>query len=295
VNKRCLRAFAPLLLLCTRPAPAADDVKVTASAVEDQRFSDEKYGGLTVELLLKGGAVADVKALRVKVTSARDDLGSVLTRPDKDERPADFEEFSPDRQPLPKVRLKSPRRDAASMELAGEIELFLPGRDPATKQRFDQFLKRLDAPIANPALKAAKVEITPLSAKEYAARQVKNRPTKEQIIAEGKKHGASDEEIKKVLEMMDALASLGGEAPTETSVLLETKDPDGRIIAIDVVRADGAELHSSSRGSNGGREQKLQKIDLDAKPPADAALLVTLRTAKSVVTVPFSLKEVALP
>ena len=33
---------------------------------------------------------------------------------------------------------------------------------------------------------------------------------------------------------------LGGEAPTETSVLLETKDPDGRIIAIDVARADGA-------------------------------------------------------
>jgi hypothetical protein len=37
------------------------------------------------------------------------------------------------------------------------------------------------------------------------------------------------------------------------------------------------------------------KIDLSEKPPADAALVVTLRTAKSLVTVPLNLKGVSLP
>jgi len=94
---------------------------------------------------------------------------------------------------------------------------------------------------------------------------------------------------------MDALASLSGEPPSETSILLETKDPDGRIISVDVVKADGTELRAPSRGSSGGRERKLVKIDLSEKPPADAALVVTLRTAKSLVTVPLNLKGVSLP
>ncbi len=141
----------------------------------------------------------------------------------------------------------------------------------------------------------AKVEIAPLSAKEYKARQVKNRPTREQIMAEGKKNGVPEAEIQKVIERMDALAARGGGEPSENSVLLEMKDPDGKIISIDVVRADGAELHVSSRGTSGGRDLKLMKIDLSEKPPANAALLVTLRTAKSLVTVPLNLKEVVLP
>ena len=181
------------------------------------------------------------------------------------------------------------------MDVSGEVELFLPGRDPNTKQRFDQFLTRLDKPISSSALKSAKVEITPLSAKEYKAREAKNRPNKEQIMAEGKKAGASDAEIQQALALMDALASLGGEEPSETSVLVETKDPDGKIISVDVVRADGGELHANGRSTSGGREKKMMKLDLSEKPPADAALVVTLRTAKSLVTVPLSLKEVSLP
>jgi hypothetical protein len=49
------------------------------------------------------------------------------------------------------------------------------------------------------------------------------------------------------------------------------------------------------RDSSGGNENKLIKIDLAEKPPADAALLVTVRTAKSVVSIPMAFKEVALP
>ncbi len=284
-----------LLLLLAPSLPAAEDVKVAAGAVEDQRSSDDRFGGLSIELLLKGSAVADVKALRVRVKSAKDDAGAVLYKPNRDDKPADFEEYDANRRPGPEVRLSSPSRDASTVDVAGEVELFLPARDPSTKQRFDGFLGGLDKPITSTALKSAKVEITPLSPGGYKSRQEKNRPSKEEIRAEGKKHGASDAEIEQALKLMDALASLSGEAPSESSVLLETKDPEGRIIAIDLVRSDGAEIHAPSRSSSGGRGLKMVKINLSEKPPADAALVVTVRTAKSLVTVPLDLRGVALP
>ena len=289
------RVVLPLLLLVLSAPLAAEDVKVTAGTVEDQRFSDERFGGLSIELQLKGADVEGVKAVRVKVKSAKDDAGTVLYKPEKDDKPKDFEEFSAKRQPGPSVHLTSPSRDASTVDVAGEVELFLPARDPGTNLKFERFLAGLDRPLSSSVLKSAKVEITPLSAKEYKVRQEKNKPTKEEIIAEGKKRGVSDKEIEEALSMMQALASLSGEPPSETSVLIETKDPDGRIIAVDVVKADGSELHAPSRGSDGGRERKLVKIDLSEKPPADAVLAVTLRTAKSVVTVPLNLKGVALP
>ena len=287
--------LASTILLVVSPLLAAEDVKVTAGSVEDQRSSDDQFGGLTIGLVFKGSLMADVKAVRVRVKSARDDAGTVLSKPERDETPKDFEEYEANRQPGPEVRLPSPSRDASTVDVAGEVELFVPARDPNTKQRFEQFLAGIDKPIASAALKSAKIEITPLSPAQYKSRQEKNRPTKEQLIAEGKKRGASDAEIQQALKLMDALAGLSGEAPSENSVLLETKDPDGRIIAIDVVKPDGAEIHASARETNGGRDLKLVKIDLSEKPPADAALSVTLRTPKSVVAVPIDLRGVALP
>jgi len=286
--------LAPCLVLLTSPLLAADDIRVAPGSVEDQRFSDPRFGGMSIELRLSGAGLADVKALRPRVKSAKDDRGAALYKP-KDDKVPDFEEFSPDRRPGPRVNLSSPGRDASSVEVAGELELFIPARDPNTKQKFEKFLSRLDKPISSSALKASRIEVTPLSAAAYKARQQANRPTKEQITAEGKKHGASDAEIKQAIAMIEALASLGGEEPVETSVLIETKDPDGKIISIDVVGADGKELHAPSRGSSGGNDNKLLKIDLSEKPPADAGLLVTVRTAKSVVAIPMNFKEVALP
>jgi len=288
-------AFAALVLTVASPLFAADEIKVSVANVEDQRFSEDRFGGLTIELQLTGTAAAEIKAVRVNVKSARDDGGTTLNKPGKEERARDFEEFSVDRHPGPEIRLSNPRRDASSIEVAGEVELFIPARDPGTKQKIDKFLSQPDKPISNASLKSAKVEITPLSPKEYKARQAKGRPTKEQIAEEGKKHGASEKEIQEALALVDALSALGGEEPSDNSVLLETKDPDGRIISVELARADGSELHSQGRSSNGGRELKMMKIDLAEKPPADAALVVTLRTPKSVVTVPLSLKEVALP
>ncbi len=276
-------------------AASAQDIKVAAGTVEDQRASDSRMGGLTIELALSGGSLADVKALRVRVKSAKDDVGTTLVRPASDDKPAEFQEFSTDRRPAPHLSLLNPSRDASKVNVSGDLELFIPARDANTKQKFEKVLTRLDKPLSSPVLKAAKVEITPLSSEAYQKRELASRPTKEQIMAEGKKHGASDEEIQAAIGMITALSALQGEAPDEKTVLVATKDPDGKIISVDLVAADGSELSAPSRGTSGGGEDKLVRIDLSEKPPADATLLVTLRTAKSILTVPINLKEVALP
>ena len=155
--------FAPLL--------AADDVKVAPGTVEDQRFTDSRMGGLTVELKLTGAALKDIKAVRMSIQSAKDNVGTELYKPAKEEKAPEFEEFSENRQPGPKFSLANPSRDATSIEVNGEVELFMPSRDPATVQKFPKPFAKPDKPIASPALKSAKVEITPLSAAAYKDRQ----------------------------------------------------------------------------------------------------------------------------
>ena len=289
------RSLALWVVLLASPLLAADDVKIAPGTVEDERFSDGRMGGLTVELKLTGAGIKDVKAVRTRVKSAKDNLGTELYKTGKEQKATDFEEFSENVRPGPKLSLANPSRDATSIEVTGEVELFIPSRDPGTVQKFEKAFSKLDKPIGGPALKSAKVDITPLSPAAWKTRQQQNRPTPEQIREEGRKAGASEAEIQQAIKLMDAMASIGGEEPGETSVLLETKDPDGRIISIEVAGPDGSELHAGGRSSTGGRDLKLVKIDLDRKPPADAALVVTLRTPRSVVSIPVKWKEVALP
>lgn len=293
-------ALVPLALALTAPVALAQSIKIVPGSVEDTRASTASFGGLSIELKLSGDGVPDVKGLRWSLKSAKDDQGTALFKPDPKAKAMDFEEFSIDRRPGPKMRLSNPARGASSVEVRGEVEIFVPKKDPNATQKIAAFQSRLDKPIANPTLKSAKVEITPLSPAGWKSRAAnKKPPTKEEIIAEGKRRGASDKEIEEMVGMLGLIAALGslgaGEEPGETSVLFEVKDSEGKVLGLDVAGSDGSELHASSRSSSGGGETKMVKIDLSEKAPADAVLVVTLRTSKSVITIPLSWKEVPLP
>jgi hypothetical protein len=67
VTLRNPRVLVPVVFLLVSPLFAAEDVKITAGTVEDQRFSDDRFSGLSIALVLKGSGVADVKAVRVRV------------------------------------------------------------------------------------------------------------------------------------------------------------------------------------------------------------------------------------
>jgi hypothetical protein len=215
-----------MLLFFSWPLVAADDIKVAAGTVEEQRYSDPSFGGLTVELQLAGETVKDIKAVRTKIKSAKDDRGTNLHKPPKEERSADFQDFSPNTRPGPRFELLPPR-DASTIDVSGEVELFIPSRDPDTKMKIEGFMARLDKPIVTSALKAAKAEITPLSAAAYKARQAGNKPKKEDIIAEGKKHGASEEEIKQALAMIEASLRSEARSRRRTACSWRRRTPTG--------------------------------------------------------------------
>jgi len=290
-NRR--RWLALFLLLVAPVSPALGQTpKVERGEVSDTRATAHGMGALTVELKLTGENLEGITSARPRLKMAKDDKGNVLL-PKNGPEP-EFEEWAPNRSPQLRVRLLNPARGASSVDLAGEVDVFVPARDPASTVRLEKLLARLDKPVSSSALKSAGVEVTPLSPAQFVERRKKAKPTKEQMAAEGRKRGMSEEEIKQGLELMEAFSSLGEEPPGETSVLFELKDPENRVLSAELVDADGKELDRQGRSSS-GREISHVELKMREKPPEGAALKVTLRTNKGTLVVPFSLKQEVLP
>lgn len=287
-------ALCLFLLLPFTPAALASEIRVVPGAIEDTRSNSPEYAGLSLEIKLEGAGSEDVEAVRIQVKSAKDNLGSSLFRAASKQKRGSFDKLGGSPFP-PKIVLANPPRDASSLNISLELEMFVPKRDPAARLRLDGFLSRLDKPLAHSTLKSAKVEVIPLSQKEYLDREAKNRPTREQLMARAKEDGLSEKEVELALGLMEAFSKMGeGEGPAENDVYLETKDPDYRLIDWKVIDKDGNELPSGGSQSTGA-DKKLWKLSLREKPPADAALLLTIRTSKATVSESFELKEVALP
>lgn len=287
-------ALCMFLLLPPSPPVEASELRVVAGPIEDIRSSSPEYAGLNVEIKLEGAGSEDVDAVRIHVKSAKDNLGNSLYRSTSKQKRGDFQRIA--KGPFqPKVTLANPPRDASNLNVALELEMFIPKRDPNSSVRLDGFLSKLDKPLSHPTLKSAKVEVIPLSAKEYQDREAKSRPTKEQLLARAKEDGLSEKEVEMALALMEAFSKLGeSEGSSENDIYLETKDADSRLIDWKVVDKEGNEVPSGGTQSSGS-DKKLWQLRLREKPPADAALLLTIRTSKATVTQGFDLKEVVLP
>lgn len=66
-----------LLLLATAD-PLLAEVTVTVGEISDKRTTGEFFSGLEIKLLVAGGEMAKVKAMRVTVEKATDDTGKNL-------------------------------------------------------------------------------------------------------------------------------------------------------------------------------------------------------------------------
>ena len=92
-----------------------------------------------------------------------------------------------------------------------------------------------------------------------------------------------------------AVKAAGGEsAPTVVSLRGRSADVD-RVRSVRVLRADGTELSASGLQVTTAGETGTLELLLAEPPPVDATLVLGLLTKRSVVAVPFELKEVALP
>jgi hypothetical protein len=183
-----------------------------------------------------------------------------------------------------KLELRNPARRAKTVrEVSGQVELFLPGRDPASVARVDGFASKTDKPAASPALKAAKAEVTVVSRKTYEAEKKKDAERRRKE-AEGAGIGGA---------MVEAFAGLfeGFLTVEENDVLVKVTDPDKKVFDVDVVDSKGTKIDGAGSMTVG----TFRILKFPEKLPADASLRVYLLTPRSLVTTPFQLKNIALP
>ena len=279
--KLAARLVAIPLMAFSFAALAAQPLSVSAGDITDRRRNDNFFGGLEIELKVGGDGAADVRGARALVKKAEDETGRNLL---KEGAKAPEFESSMGGTPTLKLELRNPARKAKTVrEVSGQVELFLPGRDPASVARLDGFQSKTDRPAGLPALKAAKAEVTVVSRKTYEAEKKKDAERRKKE-AEGAGIGGA---------MVEAFAGLfeGFMTVEENDVLVKVDDPGKKIFDVEVVDSKGAKIDGGGSMTIGS----FRILKFSEKVPADAGLKVYLLTPKSLVTTPFQLKNVALP
>jgi len=290
-----MRVLVLLGLLLIPFAAARAQVGVELDDVTDNRVSAGQItGSLEIRVKLKGGAQLEkASAARIVVKEAKDDRGNALADPKSapDFTPRDYNsgtlQFS----------LKPPARAASSVKLKGTVELFVPSRDPSAVVTVDKALGKLDAPLSAKALKAAKVEITPLSRTGYAAalkeRKIDDKKI-EEIRAAGKAHGASEKDIETAIALAKAFDAMDTEPPENAVILSGAKDDFDRVFRVEVLGADGKPIDTRGRSTSTRGESAIMVLEPSEAPPANASLQLMLLTDKARVSYPFEL-TVRLP
>ena len=151
-------AFLGLSLVAPEAA-AQDDVRVAISKVQDSRSryqTNDASARLTLFPKLEGAVLAEARVFRMTVTGAKDDLGNALA-PDSTE-PTKWT-GKPDGMEL-WLKLAGPARGASTVTLSGTVEAWIPSRDPASEVKVEKFYSKAGKPLAEPALKAAKLKLT---------------------------------------------------------------------------------------------------------------------------------------
>lgn len=287
-------SFLGFIVSLAGAAHAQSGVGLELEDVVDNRFGGGmQTGSLELRVKLKGSGLDRATAARIVVKDARDDRGTVLSDPTHD---PDFEARDVNSGSI-HFTVNNPARAAASVKIKGSIELYVPSRDPNAVVTVTKALAHLDAPVASKSLKAAKIDVTLLSAAGYQAtvqkRKIDDKDI-EKIRAEGKAHGASDKEIEAVIGFAKAMESLDAEVPEGGIFLTGSKSDFDRIYRVEVLGADGKPIDMTGRSTSTRGESVVMTLQPSTPPPAGASLQFLLLTQKSRVAFPFEL-NVPLP
>ena len=274
-------AAAQILAAAAPSKPSA--IGVTPGDVTDRRRNDNSFAGLEIELKLTGEAAGGARGARAVVQKAVDDTGRNLVK--EGGRPAEFEKSSGEGSPALKLELRNPARRAKSVrEISGQVEVFLPDRDPAAVASADRFLSRMDRPIAASALKAAQTEATVVSRKTYDAEKKKDDERKKK---ESESAGIAGAMVSAFSGLFEGLFGDIG----ENDLLIRVNDPGKKVFGVEVFDAGGKRIDDAGSMKVGD----FWILKFTEKLPADASLRIYLMTGKALVTAPFNLKDVALP
>src|SRR5687768_16459983 len=282
-----LALSAASLLAQPKPTP----VEVTVQQVNDRR-TNGSFSHLTISLELPKIRSTEVEASRVLIAAATNDSGKSLLDPEASEpqlEPNMRGRFG-GAETMPattiSVTLANPDRKAKSLkEVRGEIELYMPGKDPNSVAEISKFLSTSGKPLSHKALKANGVEIVLLTEKQIEAERKRIAEAKRKEYKDaGWEDGESLEEMIKSM-----LSSLLG--VQESDLLARVKDPNQRIQEIAYVDAAGEVKRISTRDEEG----LTYFTTWGDKPQADWKLRVSMKTSKNIVRHSFALKDVPLP
>lgn len=280
----------------TKPAAAPKTTPANArmTSLQDRR-SEGHFPRCTLGIELPDYPAHEVTAARVVVKKAVDDLGTNLVKEDAADvplEPTQRGQFGKpdDGKPAPPAivfaEMKNPPRAAKTLkEVSGEIELFVPSRDPNGEARIERFLALAGKAAAHPALRANGVEISFVSKAQLDAERKK---AEEAETAKLKKEGYEDaDSIRSMVE--SALYSFPkGE---EREVILKVKDPKKAIQEIKAFSGSGERVFGTDSEESGFRV-----LTFWSEPPkADWTLSVQMRSDSSLVRHSFAFRDVPLP
>jgi hypothetical protein len=259
----------------------ASDIRLLVNEVKDTRTTGEFFGGLEMDLKPVGDDLSDVYSLRPLITKALDDSGRNLMADDT--KKTEFAKMDRSGRSTIRIKLKNPARKASVIkELSGELEMFVPGRDRKSTSVITNFLSKTGRKLSDPALKDAHVDIAILTKAEYD--KIAKRAKEEQSAAAAKELG--DAMVKAFSTLFGSLMEVG-----ENSIILSIKDTEKKVIDIEFFDVSGEKIEN--QGSMTMADTKVFQFD---KPmPKDARMKIFLATSKSLVRVPFTLTDIALP
>ena len=272
---------------------AATPANTKLTSVQDRRSSGS-FPRCTLGIELPDIPAADAKASRVVVRKAVDDLGTNLVPDDAASarlEPTQRGQFgNPKEGPAPPTivfaEMKNPPRKAKLLkEVSGDIELYVPSRDPNGEAAFPKILSMGGKPLSHPALKATGVEIEVLSQAQVTAERKKAEAAER---AKLKKDGVTEEDqIRELVE--SALYSLpkGG----EEQIVLRVRDPKKAIQDVKLVDGKGEPKFN-------GRSEQAGFTVLEfwgEKPKPDWTMKVLMQSEKSLVRHTFVFRDLPLP
>lgn len=248
--------------------------------IKDSRTTGEFFAGLDLELKLVGDDLADVKGIRTTITSAVDETGRDLVDPQK--LKSDFEEFNTGSWQKNSVTLslKNPARKAAVIkELNGELQFFVPKKDPSSTVKVVKIKAHTGKPIPSNVLKTAGIEFTVMNKADWEKHQQKE---KEAAKTEALKQGITD-----MFEgMFGSFLDVG-----EHDLVYMIKDPNKKLVNYEVVDAAGQRIDNNGSMSTGDTKV----VNYSQALPDDASLMLYVMTPGSIQTAKLAFNSIALP
>ena len=268
------------------PVVYANDIRVSVSEVKDSRTTGQFFAEMELKMKVMGDIISDAKGLKLKITKAVDetDRNLIKSEPDKTEF-TNPDEYNPGQAEVT-VKLKNPSRKASVIkEIDGEVILFVPKNDPNSIATISNFMTKTGKILPDSQLKSSGVEVTVLSKAEYE--QFKAAKAKEVKEKEGelvKEFGAAV--VQAFSSLLGGMMEIG-----ENSVILQIKDPESKVVAIEFADKSGKGIRNIGSMKMGG----VTVFEFEKPMPQDAQMTLFMITPKSLITTPVKLTDIALP